>query len=137
MILHTDADHLELATATIHQARDLEIMQMQMCGGPCLDAIRRHEPVMATTPESIDERWDTVGAAIVQGHGSDEQTRLGRTSALTARTVVEQTKGVLAEQAGLSMAEALRPDPRAGPSERHVAHRHRPWDSEHRVPSAT
>jgi GAF domain-containing protein len=158
LILHTDADGLELATATSHRARDLEIMQMQMGGGPCLDAVHTHQPVIATTPQAINERWGEVGtrivaagyqavhaypliwrgqslgglnvfhersgpltgeaarlaqafvdmctAAIIQGQASQEQTRLGRTRALNARSVIEQAKGVLAEQAGLSMTEA-------------------------------
>jgi len=45
-------------------------------------------------------------AAIIQGQVSDEQTRLGRTRAVNARSVVEQAKGVLAEHTRLSMAEA-------------------------------
>lgn len=158
LILRTDAGELEMVAATSHQARDLEIMQLQMNDGPCLEAMQTGQPVIETTPDAIVGRWSQAGpvivgagymaahaypmtwrgtslgglnlfhdrpgpltgeqarlaqafadmctAAVIQGEPSDQQANVGRTRAFAARSAVEQAKGVLAQQTGLSVADA-------------------------------
>lgn len=158
LILRTDAGELEMVAATSHQARDLEIMQLQMNDGPCLEAMQTGQPAIETTPDAIVAHWSQAGpvivaagylaahaypmtwrganlgglnlfherpgplsgektrlaqafadmctAAVIQGEPSEPQTNVGRTRAFAARTVVEQAKGVLAQQTGLSVADA-------------------------------
>jgi GAF domain-containing protein len=65
LILRTDAGELEMVAATSHQARDLEIMQLQMNDGPCLEAMQTGQPAIETTPDAIVAHWSDAGPVIV------------------------------------------------------------------------
>jgi transcriptional regulator with GAF, ATPase, and Fis domain len=59
------SDRLELLSATSHRAEELELLQVQLAAGPCVDAITSGERQSATTAEEIVARWGSVGTAIV------------------------------------------------------------------------
>src|SRR3954469_11004078 len=58
-------DSLELLSATSHQAEELELLQVQLEAGPCVDAITTGQRQSATTGDQIAARWGAVGAEIV------------------------------------------------------------------------
>jgi GAF domain-containing protein len=58
---------LELLSSSAHQARELEVYELQNGTGPCIDAIRFGEHVTAISPE-LDTAWAPLGAQIV-AHG--------------------------------------------------------------------
>jgi transcriptional regulator with GAF, ATPase, and Fis domain len=58
-------DSLELLSATSHRAEELELLQVQLAAGPCIDAITTGERQSATTAEELVARWGQVGTAIV------------------------------------------------------------------------
>src|SRR4051794_7373473 len=57
---------LTLLTASSHAAADIELLQTQQSRGPCVDAIRTGEYVFAVGAQALVDRWDDVGAAIVE-----------------------------------------------------------------------
>src|SRR4051794_5237110 len=59
------SDSLELLSATSHRAEELELLQVQLEEGPCVDAIRSGQQLSASTGDEIVARWGTVGTAIV------------------------------------------------------------------------
>jgi GAF domain-containing protein len=58
---------LELLSSSAHQARELEVYELQNGTGPCIDAIRLGEHITAMSPE-LDTAWPPLGAEIV-AHG--------------------------------------------------------------------
>lgn len=76
-VLVTSSDVLEVLTATSHRAADLEIHQIQLSEGPCLDALRTGERVSAHGAATIRERWPLAGPVIVAaGYTGVEATPL-------------------------------------------------------------
>lgn len=57
--------HLDLLASTSHRVADLELYQIQVHEGPCLEAIATLEEVRVTDPEVIADRWSATGRAIV------------------------------------------------------------------------
>ena len=58
---------LEVLASTSHRATDLEVFQHQVDQGPCLDAVRSGEGVVAQTAGELRRRWPVAGVAIEQG----------------------------------------------------------------------
>ncbi|GEK23450.1 ANTAR domain-containing protein [Cellulomonas xylanilytica] len=56
---------LEPLSATSHRASELEVYQAQQDTGPCVDAVRTGETVVAVGAAEIIARWPDVGRAIV------------------------------------------------------------------------
>lgn len=57
---------LELLSATSHRASELEIYQAQHRSGPCVDALRHGDQVVAVGADDIVTRWPDVGTVIVE-----------------------------------------------------------------------
>jgi hypothetical protein len=153
-------DGLELLAATSHRAEELELYQIQVEQGPCLEAVETGAATWATSSASIEQRWpavakyfvragftsahatpliwqgDSIGALnlfwtdeqpksqsldqLIQGfadmatlaivHSSEvpiDLVLLRIRGALSERTVLEQAKGVLAQQHKVGQAEAF------------------------------
>ena len=65
LLLVAEHGRLELLSATSHRAVELELYQVQVSTGPCFDAVHDGEPVFATGPDELVDRWDDVGRAVV------------------------------------------------------------------------
>ena len=72
-LVHADAvailvadghDNLSLLSATSHQATELELLQIQGSGGPCVEAISTGVHVTVTGDRELEQRWEDVGRAI-------------------------------------------------------------------------
>jgi GAF domain-containing protein len=64
-ILVTDRrERLTLLSSTSSVAADLEMLQAQDEQGPCVDAVRTGEVVVARSPADLARRWGHVGEAI-------------------------------------------------------------------------
>jgi hypothetical protein len=124
---------LELLSATSHQARELELLQIQHDRGPCVDAVHRNESVFAAGLEDMTSRWGAVGAAIVsagyesvhafpmhwRGHAfgglnifapdlpREDAPALGQMFADVATLVVVQSSDVRADQISARIHEAV------------------------------
>jgi len=62
---------LELLSATSHASAELELYQIQLSEGPCLEAIKLSRPTGAESIEEICRRWPGFGAAAAEaGIGS-------------------------------------------------------------------
>lgn len=59
------AGELSLLSSSSHGATELELLQIQRSGGPCVDAIRSGLHVSAAGPGEITARWGEVGRMIV------------------------------------------------------------------------
>jgi ANTAR domain-containing protein/GAF domain-containing protein len=58
-----DDERLELLSSTSHRAQELELYQLQVDQGPCVDAVRLAEPVAVGGAQQLDARWPTLSAA--------------------------------------------------------------------------
>ncbi|ADB30271.1 ANTAR domain protein with unknown sensor [Kribbella flavida DSM 17836] len=71
LLARPDDRELELLAATSHRAEELDLYQLQVEQGPCLDAVRTVETVTATGVREIEHRWpllvDTFRAVGVGG----------------------------------------------------------------------
>jgi GAF domain-containing protein len=56
---------LELLAATSHRSEELEILQVQENDGPCIDVIRRGEPLSCSGGDAIAARWPRSGSGIL------------------------------------------------------------------------
>jgi len=56
---------LSLLAAESHRAVELELLQIQRDAGPCVDVIEDGTPLHVSGADAIRERWDPVGAAVV------------------------------------------------------------------------
>jgi transcriptional regulator with GAF, ATPase, and Fis domain len=65
LLVRRPDDELELLSATSHQAAELELYQLQLDTGPCVDAARDGVALTATADAEIIERWGSVGEAIL------------------------------------------------------------------------
>lgn len=76
-VLVTLDDSLELLTATSHRAADLEISQIQLREGPCLDALRTDASAIEQGRAAILERWPLAGPVILSaGYSAVQATPL-------------------------------------------------------------
>lgn len=63
-VLVRDGDGgLELISASSHRAEELELLQIQLEAGPCVEAIDLNQTLEAHGPELV-ERWGEIGTAI-------------------------------------------------------------------------
>jgi transcriptional regulator with GAF, ATPase, and Fis domain len=128
-------DILELLSATSHQAEELELLQVQLEAGPCVDAITTGQRQSATSANEIVARWGSVGTAIVNAgfhtvhafpmhwHGrafgglnvflrsasvaSEEAVQVGQTLADIATLVVVHSSDVPHDQVTARIHEAV------------------------------
>lgn len=63
VVARPDDRQLELLSSTSHSAQELELYQLQVAQGPCVDAVRMMRPVTAIGSGQIAARWPTVTAA--------------------------------------------------------------------------
>jgi transcriptional regulator with GAF, ATPase, and Fis domain len=63
-ILVVEDSGLALLSASTHRAAEIEMLQTEESEGPCVEAIRSGEQVIAVGPATLVERWPRVGAAI-------------------------------------------------------------------------
>jgi hypothetical protein len=56
---------LSLLAAESHRAVEMEMLQIQRSTGPCVDVIDSGQPLHVAGAEAIRDRWDEVGAAVV------------------------------------------------------------------------
>lgn len=54
---------LELLAAISHRAEELQLFQLQVQTGPCVDAVRQGTAVAAATADAIVTRWPALAAA--------------------------------------------------------------------------
>ncbi|WP_229054687.1 GAF and ANTAR domain-containing protein [Aeromicrobium sp. Leaf350] len=59
-ILVSTGGHLEMLAATSHRAADLELHQLHLEEGPCVEAISTRRPVVAAGDAEITRRWPQV-----------------------------------------------------------------------------
>lgn len=150
---------LELLASTSHRTADLEVHQLQLEEGPCLDAVQAQSTVTDAGESELSRRWPRVAplmlaadlravlASAVVWHGTtlgglnvfrrepqpftsaeqgmaaafaglcashllhagdldEQEVRRRLDGSLNDRVVIEQAKGVLAEQRGGTMADA-------------------------------
>lgn len=64
-VLVTSDDSLEVLAATSHRATDLEIHQIQLREGPCLDALRTDRSAIEHGESAIVTRWPQAGPVIL------------------------------------------------------------------------
>jgi hypothetical protein len=64
-ILVVDDSRLALLSASTHRAVEIEMLQTQESKGPCIDAIESGAIVVGIGEESMVQRWDRVGQAII------------------------------------------------------------------------
>ena len=64
LLIKTADDSLALLSSTSHTATVLELYELQIGHGPCIEAVRSNTVVSATAPD-LAELWDPVGRAIV------------------------------------------------------------------------
>jgi len=56
---------LSLLAAESHRAVELELLQIQRESGPCVDVMDEGTPIHVAGGDAVRQRWDSVGAAIV------------------------------------------------------------------------
>lgn len=56
---------LDVLSATSHEASALEVYQAQRHEGPCVDAIREDDVVVAGSADEVTRRWPDVGARML------------------------------------------------------------------------
>ncbi len=56
----------EVMSATTHSVGELELYQVQVGHGPCVDAVRTQALASATSKKEIEDRWGDVGLAITR-----------------------------------------------------------------------
>ena len=66
-LMATDSNgELSLLAADSHRAVELELLQIQRESGPCVDVVEDGGPIHVSGADAIKERWEPVGAAIVE-----------------------------------------------------------------------
>jgi len=66
LLMAGDLREPEVMSATTHSVGELELYQIQVGHGPCVDAVRTQMVASATTKDEIEERWGEVGQAITR-----------------------------------------------------------------------
>jgi hypothetical protein len=71
LLVTSDLAEPEVLSATTHAIGDLELYQLQVGRGPCVDAVRTKTLTTAASAEEIERRWGEVGRAITAaGHSA-------------------------------------------------------------------
>ena len=65
LLVRKDSGEIEILSATSHRAAEIELYQLQVDAGPCVDAIDSAEEIDVGDPAAIEARWPQVGPAIV------------------------------------------------------------------------
>jgi len=60
VVKEDEAGRLEFLTATSHRVEELELYQLQVDSGPCLDCVRTDDHVFATRLEDVASRWPAL-----------------------------------------------------------------------------
>jgi hypothetical protein len=63
VVTRPDDQHLELLASTSHRVQELELYQLQVDEGPCVEAVKTLAPVTVIGPQEIAIRWPAVTAA--------------------------------------------------------------------------
>jgi transcriptional regulator with GAF, ATPase, and Fis domain len=66
VLVAAENDQLELLSATSHTVAELELFQIQVDEGPCIEAMRTGAAVSVQTAEALTQRWQTFGPAASQ-----------------------------------------------------------------------
>ncbi|WP_433004353.1 ANTAR domain-containing protein [Kribbella sp. CA-294648] len=66
VVVRPDDGRLELLASTSHRAHELELYQLQVDEGPCVDAVRTGAAVTAAGSDEIADRWPSVTEAMRQ-----------------------------------------------------------------------
>jgi transcriptional regulator with GAF, ATPase, and Fis domain len=66
LLVTDERGDLDVLSATSHQATELELYQLQLDVGPCIDAVRTGASVAAAADSDIKGRWGVVGEAILE-----------------------------------------------------------------------
>jgi hypothetical protein len=134
LVLSGDGE-LELLSATSHQVAELEMFQIQLDAGPCIDAIRSGTVISGTGAGEIRARWPQLEPAMASGgyqavqayplrwHGctlgamnnfrseaspaDSDAGRLGQALADIATVVIVQTTSLTADQISERVQQAL------------------------------
>ena len=64
VLVRSPGGDLEVLASTSHRATDLEMYQVQVDEGPCVDALRGGSAVEALGPDAIVDRWPVAGPAV-------------------------------------------------------------------------
>ena len=65
VLVRSPSAELDVLAATSHRAADLEMYQVQVDEGPCVDAVRDGAPVDVVGQEAIRARWPLAGPAVL------------------------------------------------------------------------
>jgi ANTAR domain/GAF domain len=63
VVREDEPGRLEFLTATSHRVEELELYQLQVDSGPCLDCVRTDDHVFATRLEDVASRWPQLQEA--------------------------------------------------------------------------
>jgi hypothetical protein len=63
VVSRPDDNQLELLASTSHRAQELELYQLQIDEGPCVEAVRTVKPVTVTGVRQIASRWPSMTEA--------------------------------------------------------------------------
>lgn len=123
LLVDVPGDGLALLSSTSHSTDVLELYELQIGLGPCLQALRDNRIVTATAPD-LGQQWGPVGRAMVDaGYGSVHAFPLrwlgGAVGALNLfdkrATELDDERTRLGEAfANLAVAVIARPRPRPG-----------------------
>jgi hypothetical protein len=108
VVSRPDDQHLELLASTSHRVQELELYQLQVDEGPCVDAVKTLAPVTVIGPQQIAIRWPAVAEAFeragyVAVHAAP---MIWRGEALAAVNLFFTTAGSVADSTEIAQAFA-------------------------------